>query len=225
MSLKQLLKVTANSFLDLLFPKSCLHCQEEVEADQFLCQSCLTQLQALDPHEHCPICFDYIENGRRICPNCLKNPSFLFRFGSVFEHSGPAITLLQKVQEGQLPDLVQGLAAFMLVQFQKLEWPLPDCIVPIPLTLEKRFGLKENVGFKLAQQLGAFLDRPVCSFLKYSLLDFKWKLKADSDLQDKVVLLIDDLLVSHKTFNECAFILQKGYPAKIYGFTFSSIQV
>lgn len=226
------------SLLDLLFPRLCLHCHSHaIDGHRPLCPDCLHHLEFLDPAYHCQYCFSYLDSPvNPVCYDCRKLPSFLFRVGSVFEHQGPAATLVQKLKYGSLPHLAEGAAAFMAVQFHQLEWPLPDLIIPVPISWERKMERGYNQSVLLAEHLGEMLNRPVVHALGRAWGDFRqaqltrkqrtalnekqFHLKKDAQLCDQTVLLIDDVLTTGTTLGHCAKCLQGGYPGRIYGLTF-----
>lgn len=152
--------------------------------------------------------------------------------GAVFDHLGPAATLIQQMKYGGLSYLAKGAAAYLAVQFFALKWPLPDLIVPVPVSTLRFFERGYNQSFELAVALSVYLDRPVHDVLKrknggYSqaglnrqlrveLNQSMFSLKRQARVQDKVVLLVDDVITTGSTLNCCAEVLQEQCPQAIY---------
>lgn len=206
-----------------------------VEESRLLCQSCFDSLELIDPTACCPRCFstDYQKNS--FCATCYKNRSFLTAVASAFDAEGPVGTLVNKLKAGDKPYLAESLASFMTMQLFKLNWPLPDCIVPVPLSKIRLFSRGYNQRLLLAQAIGRLIDRPVLEAVgrksgeySQSALSYKQRLQLNKDsfflrkgnsLQDQKILIVDDLLATGSTLRACAEILIEGCPQQIYGLT------
>ena len=232
------LGILSSSLLNFLFPAFCLHCDAELFQPRGLfCKECLTLFELLDPQEHCLLCFSSLGQSQgRICFACQKRSFATRRLASAFTHSGPAAAFVHRLKYGHSPYLAKSAAAFMLMQFLRLDWPLPDLIVPVPQSRLRAFRRGYNQSLLLAQHLGKLLERPVADVLKrhsggfsqsgltkeqrlaLSATCFSWK--KNQVISDKIILLVDDVLTTGTTLNHCAERLQEGFPAHIYGLTF-----
>ena len=124
----------------------------------------------------------------------------------------------------------------MTIQFFKLDWPLPDIIVPVPLSFSHRLSRGYNQSFLIAKEMGHLLQRSAKELLKRRQYDFpqaelgkkertnlspesfKWRTR--EQVSDQIVLLIDDVMTTRTTLNHCASRLQEGFPKYIYAMTF-----
>jgi ComF family protein len=136
---------------------------------------------------------------------------------------------------GGQPYLAKGAAAYLVLQLDALEWPLPDVIVPVPISFFRRFDRGYNQSLLLAQALGALIDRPIADVLhrtssRFSQASLSRKLRMDlsaesftlskkGKIEDQIVLVIDDVATTGSTLRCCAETLQARHPAKIYGLT------
>jgi ComF family protein len=159
-----------------------------------------------------------------------------FRHAAAFEYQGPASTLTRQFKYSGRVHLAEAMAGYMAVQFFRVDWPLPDLIVPVPLSFSHFMTRGYNQSQLLAEQLGKILNRPVASVLKrrsgdfsqsgldkqlrQKLLSHSFSLKKKTDLSDKIILLIDDVATTKTTLSHCVSLLQDAYPAKIYALTF-----
>lgn len=223
-------------FINFVYPPSCLHCATSIYEEGSFCKACGMQLELISPEERCPYCFsnDYDPN-RRICYPCFLEKPILKRSAAAFDYHGPAATLVLKMKYSNQPFLARGAGAYLAVQFLNLAWPLPDLIVPVPLTLVHRISRGYNQSLLLAQSLGSILQCPVQEVLDRRWLDYSqagmsknqrlrldrssFLLRKKIDLRDKVVLLIDDVMTTGRTMNCCADILYEGFPTAVYGLT------
>ena len=148
---------------------------------------------------------------------------------------GAAKCLIQEFKYQDRPYLAKSLAAFLLLQFEKLEWPQPDSIVFIPQSFSRWIDRGYNQSKLLAIELGRLLQVDVSDVLKktdshisQTLLELKdrkrlssraFSLKDGSSLEDKVILLIDDVYTTGTTIEKAAYALQEGHPKRIYALT------
>lgn len=111
-----------------------------------------------------------------------------------------------------MPYLAKTAAAFMLVQFERLGWQRPDLIVPVPR--RSWFQGTHHVTL-LAKAFAGLLDLPVCQAVG------PFMLKKLRTMEDKVVLLIDDVLSTEMRLSPTIEVLKEGMPKKIYALTFA----
>ncbi len=224
-------------FLDFIFPKLCFHCSEKMASENFLlCSSCFTFLELIDPLSSCPRCFSSAyDRGTSFCSVCHNKSSFLTAMASALDYEGPAETLIKKFKYHDRPYLAESLASFMVMQLFELKWPLPDCIIPVPISQVRLICRGYNQSLLLAKEIGRLLNKPVIEALGRKSGDFsqaslgyhqRLKMEGDSlflkrnmDLQDKKVLLIDDVLTTGTTLRRCAEVLIESCPHHIYGMT------
>src|SRR5262245_2911454 len=109
------------SLFSLLFPPFCVHCSEALDAPfRLLCHACQELLVLLPVQGRCSICF------REDCQSCQEKAPSIDYFASCFEYIGPAKSLVSAFKYGDSPYLTKSLASFLFLQFDALDWPLPD---------------------------------------------------------------------------------------------------
>ncbi len=181
----------------------------------------------------CRRCFAQKDEG--VCQACRKRGSPFKCMAAAFEYAGPAATLVQQLKFGRRRELAKDLAAWMAIQFLRLEVPLPDLIVPVPQPLVRTLMRGYSQSLLLAKELGAILDRPVHDLLKKRSGDFpqtgmtraqreslapdaiSWK--RHCSISDKVVLLVDDVMTTGSTLRLSGRTLEEGFPAALYALT------
>lgn len=221
------------SFVDLVYPPFCLHCEESMPGAALFCAPCLELLQVIDPKERCPYCFSGdFDRWQPCCAACYQRNHRLHRMAAAFDYEGPAATLVKRMKYGGMPYLAKGAAAFLVVQFAALGWPFPDCVVPVPMDALKRLDRGYNQSALLAAHVAKLLQCPVKEVLKRSRGSFSqaglshqqrleldatvFEAVPDADLRDKCVLLIDDVMTTGSTLGRCAEALHELYPKAIY---------
>lgn len=151
-------------------------------------------------------------------------------------YQGPAATMVRLMKYGNQPQLASVAAAYMALQWVELGWPQPDYIVPVPCTWLRRFDRGYNQAELIAKELGKILGVSVATNLKRRLGDLSqaglsreqrlsqplntFFMRGKPSLEDKVVLLVDDVMTTGRTLNVCAEVVQDQMPSEIYGLSF-----
>lgn len=231
------LEKLAQAFVHLTYPPICLHCYEGLEDPKhLLCKHCLALLSLLEWQGRCPTCFgeDYqTESGR--CSHCSIEKPWLHKLAAAFDYMGPAATLVKQFKYSNKPYLVNALASYMVAQFCLLEWPIPDLIVPVPMSWAHFLGRGYNQSALLAKEIARMLGCAYGDVLQrnsgaYSQAGLSTKqrllmtadtihIKKDKQFYDKTLLLVDDVMTTGSTMSRCAEVLISGYPQHIYGLT------
>lgn len=226
------------SWLHLAYPTKCLHCQTLLPPESLvLCSACASLLELIHPNDRCPTCFNLsIENCITLCDECLQYPSHYFRVAAAFDYEGPAISLVKRLKYANQPYLAQGMAAFLVTQFDRLQWPIPDALIPVPLSFTHWLERGYNQSALLAQEMGRLLQCPVWNSLKRQSGNFsqaaltleqrkavegnQFRRNSGYSLHGKVLLVIDDVMTTGLTLQRCAEALCVENPAALYALTF-----
>jgi ComF family protein len=155
---------------------------------------------------------------------------------AAFDYEGPAVSLVRRLKYAHQPYLAQGMAAFLVAQFDRLQWSMLDVIIPVPLSFTRWLERGYNQSALLAEEMGRLLQRPVWHALKRRSGDFSqaalsleqrrtlggkgFRRNSTYALQGKVLLVIDDVMTSGLTLRHCAEALNEGIPAALYALTF-----
>jgi len=221
--------------LNVVFPTSCLHCEEVLASPrERLCAHCLEQMTLVEPEGRCRRCFAEMDEGR--CARCIERGSPFKRVVAAFEYDGPAASLMRALKFGKREELAKDLASWMVVQFLRLDLPLPDLIVPVPQSWVRRLARGYSQSLLIAKEVGALLERPVEELLRKRIGDFPqtglskkareklssnaFQWKRGGQISDKSVLLVDDVMTTGATLRACARVLEEGFPSALYALTF-----
>lgn len=229
------IKKLFSSIEGLLYPPLCLHCKNSIEGHSALfCAHCSPLLDLIPTSERCPFCFSHQDGcKRRACSQCQKSAADFNGLAAALDYQGPAATLVQCMKYENQPYLAEGAASFLVMQWAKLEWPLPDLIIPVPITWMHRIFRGYNQSALLAKSFGKIVNRPVAELLlrrnsgwrqagltkmqRKELTPASFSLRRPFCLQDKIVLIIDDVLTTSMTMRCCSQVIAGGYPKSIYG--------
>ena len=224
------------AFVNLAFPPACLHCNSG-NPEGLLCKSCQTLLNLLETSDRCPLCFSTMSSAktRQICIGCSKTPSVFNGVAAAFDYAGPAATLMRKLKYSDSPYLAEGMSAYLVAQLIQLKWPLPEVIVPVPITLTHLMQRGYNQSRLLADGVAKLLQCPIKEALTRKMGDFSqaglnkkqrmqlkgnhFQLKKEQALQDKCILIIDDVMTTGSTLRHCATSLLTECPSHIYALT------
>lgn len=238
LAIKRLIQCVGDELVEFVYPKKCLHCHVRMPHETpFLCEGCSTLLMPLEPSERCPSCFnEHFSSNKSRCQNCVENTSYYYRIGAAFEYQGPAATIIKKFKYQNQPYLASGIAALLMTQWERLSWPVPDAIIPVPISFTHWLSRGYNQSELIALELGRLLHVPILRGLKRKCGDFsqaglnldqRQELKRNSfvlnkkcNFQDKNLLIIDDVITSGTTLRKCGEVLVEGCPRSLYGLAF-----
>jgi ComF family protein len=211
-----------NTLEKILLPYYCVLCHEKAEG-QDLCAPCAAELP--DIEQACPRCAMPLRGETsRECGACQQNPPDYDRTIALFSYQDPIIKMVSqfKFHEKLLYGRLFSQLLIKKIRQQQLE--LPELLIPIPLhssrlrergynqalelakPLAKFFHLKLNyrdlVRTRVTQQQSTIKKNDRASNVKNAFA-VRQKISA------KHVGLIDDVMTTGHTVNECANVLKK----------------
>jgi len=230
------IKSTKTFILDTLFPISCISCGHD---DVWLCESCLSKIELL-PFQVCPRCEKLITEKGRLCDNCKKDRLVLdgLLVAAKYKENNMA-KMVHLYKYNFVEDLHVPLAKLLVKIILKNNLPLPDLIIPIPLHRRRLrwrgFNQSELLANYVSQNITPGFSIPVFPDLvkrqkytppqmqigKYSErrknMQSAFILNSNQDIQDKKILLIDDIATTGATLFECAKVLKANGAKKVFG--------
>jgi ComF family protein len=216
--------------LNLLFPKWCIGCGKEGE---LICQSCLSSLPRVTP-PLCPKCGRPQSSGI-LCPTCVSWQANIDGIRSPFRFDGVTRQAIHQLKYRNLRTLAALLA--LLLNDYLVSNPLPvEVLVPVPLHRKRLRERGYNQSSLLARGLGKLHNLPVVDNClirqrpsppqaRTSNVEERKSNVADAftcrdqRLQDKQVLLIDDVATSGATLDACAKALKEAGASSVWGLT------
>ncbi len=214
--------------LDLLFPQWCVGCGKEGE---LICSSCRRSLPQIVP-PLCPRCGRPQPSGI-LCPGCVGWRAEIDGIRSPFRFDGAARQAVYQLKYRNLRALVAPLAK--LLQDYLSANPIPvEVLVPVPLHQKRLRERGYNQSSLLARELGKLIGlsvvddclirwRHALPQARTATVDQRQSNVAgaftcrDRRLQDKQVLLIDDVSTSGATLDACVAALKAGGAASVWG--------
>jgi len=226
-------------FVDLLFPIECLDCGREGE---WLCAGCFLKIKIVD-RQVCQGCGRFGLNGA-VCSHC-KPDWALDRVLAALDYDRmiPA-KLIKTLKYGFVKDVSLVLAKIFLKFYHssKLQGLVPDfggrriIFIPVPLHPKRLrwrgFNQSELIARPIAQALGGELLNGVLIRAKNVLPQTKFKgaerlkniegcfkfIGEANQIKGKIVILVDDVITTGATMNECAKALKLAGAKKVWGF-------
>lgn len=230
------LKTSEEFLVDILFPKSCIGCGKE---DFFVCESCNKLLEYLS-FQNCPICEAAMTVSGEKCQNCQRDHEM--KIDKMIIAGNYENELLSKIihfyKYKFVEDLSGDLGAYLTEALRKWLRKTPDLIVPVPLHKKRLRWRGFNQALLLAEHVSKNLLPGVEIPIETDLLKRirhtppQMKMKKHSErrkniqgafevtdqarkLNNKNVLLIDDVCTTGATIFECAKEIYKLGPKNI----------
>ena len=224
------------TLLDMLYPRTCAGCGKPVAPEPgHLCWDCQSKVVYVQS-PYCSICGDPVEgrvDGSFVCYACSESTPFFDRARSAVRYRGVMQDVLQefKYREGlwMRPDLVRILEACTATHYDMDEI---DAVTFVPLYPARHRQRGYNQAEVLADLLAKSIGKPL---LRYCLARIKptptqthltardratnvkgaFKTRWLSRLKGRRILLVDDVMTTGATVNECSRVLKAGGAARV----------
>ena len=219
--------------LDLLLPPHCCGCGRALER-LWWCEECYLGLSRIRA-PRCEVCsfpFDgEVGGGAMACPNC-RGGVFYFEFVvAVFRSRGRVRELVHELKYGRRSWASRplGLMASEGLGDERMVAYGPQVIVPVPLHFLRERDRGFNQSELIAREVGRAAGLPVVGLLervratttqtqfdrreRKRNLQGAMRVRQSRGMKGRRILLVDDVLTTGATLNECARVLvEAGYP-------------
>ena len=210
--------------LDALLPPLCMVCESSVGTTWALCSECWGRIQFVAPPlcACCGVPFEIPVEDPTTCASCLTHPPVFAAARAAILYDEASRPLILSFKHGDRTYLSKPLAIWMHRAGVDV-WPEADVIVPVPLHRWRLLKRRYNQSALLAREIARLADKPV-------LVDALQRIRAtpaqghrnrderrenvkgafaihprrQAAIQGKTVVLIDDVLTTGATLNECA---------------------
>ena len=213
------------SFQNLLFPRICFICNRKI-VDGLICPDCFEKIIFLKP-PLCRMCSAPIKNAKaKICKSCRNKHFFYDRLISITSYKEPLIFLL-RLFKYKHHEFFKDFFSSIITNYLKktgLDFSYYDLILNVPshpLRIKERgYNQTELLGKLIAEYANLPFKGDILTCKKYyksqTFLSNSQRLKnakgcfsANSGLQGKKIILIDDVVTTQATISECSRILKK----------------
>ena len=242
-----ILKPIFNSLLTVLFPATCVLCENAVEdiALGVVCQLCWETVRPLQGGvcRQCGYGFasQNIHSERPLCGGCRRG-LFQFDFARAFSRfDDPLKEIIHQFKYRAHPSLAKPLAGLLFSVYQSnFEGLSADLVLPVPMHKSR----EKQRGFNQAHELSKHFSRLAYIPLQASIL-FRVKatrvqaglsrrerrlnlvgsfqVSGRSWIKDKRVMLIDDVFTTGATVNECAKLLKQNGAQRVNVLTLARV--
>jgi ComF family protein len=234
------------SILDLIFPRACHQCDSVLqgESNPCFCRDCWSSVLLLeDPR--CPSCgkpfvskvtLSYSPGHR--CGDCRDRPPRYDRSVAIGSYEGVLAKAIQLFKYQGKTNLTDPLGELLISGLEKLSGA--DCLIPVPLhpkrLREREYNqallLCDSVGRKTGLKVVPDALERVIETPPQTGLPLKnrrrnvrgaFSVKRTQMIDDRLVLLIDDVLTTGATVNECARMLKRAGAKAVYVLTLARV--
>ena len=218
------------------YPERCCCCGKAVPCGGLVCEECRAKLNAIEPPV-CPSC----GNGTCEC-TCDGHKRHTERCVSPFYYDGAAKSGIYRLKFDGKEYVAELFYTFMAETVKREYGDIDfDAIIPVPIgetTRRKRlYNQSELLGQGLSGLLGVPLKQTLVKLWETSpqrdLPEYRrsgnvlgvYDVDGQTDLCDKVVLLVDDVSTTGATLDECAKMLKIYHAKAVYAVTAASTRL
>jgi competence protein ComFC len=229
----------AHAFLSLLYPPCCEGCGAGVEPPRYLCDGCAAGAVRIEA-PFCEVCSEPFRGaitGQFTCGNCA-NRHFHFNYAvATYRSEGIVRDFIHRFKYFREFRLRHQLAAWAAegLQDARIRAQAPDALVPVPLFRARQRDREFNQAAELARLIGKEAGIPLCDALlrirntttqvghdrkkRMENLRNAFAMRHSMDVRDRHLILIDDVLTTGSTLDECASVLVKAGAASVRAIT------
>jgi ComF family protein len=213
--------------VDGVLPPRCLACGAMVDEVDALCPECWSSMTFFAP-PWCAVCglpFPHPMGEHAICGACASRPPSWDRARSVFRYDRHSRRLVLMLKHGDQTHLAGAFGRWMHRAGSEV-LAEADLLVPVPLHWTRLFGRRFNQAAILAQAIRAVGGPPVGAdwlvrqrrtpsqglmgpAARARNVRGAFALRRGRSVEGKTVVLIDDVLTTGATAEECARVLRR----------------
>lgn len=225
----EFIRNAGRALMDVCFPRACAGCGGPAGRDfLYLCGDCRAQLDFIQP-PFCRRCGDPVDGMVTDvfdCAVCFHRPRYFDCARSAVRYRGILQTVLQDFKYRGATWLSRDLGVFLKAAFDTA-WPAADIdgVTFVPLHAVRERERSYNQAQLLARELAAQLaDVPLRAVLRRiqptptqthltaaertANVKNKFVMAQDCSVQNQRLLLVDDVMTTGATVNECARVLK-----------------
>lgn len=216
-------------WLKINFSSNCLLCNEPTGRNLSLCSDCEHELPYLP--NSCLYCAKLLPDKVTICGDCLKKTKRLFdNVFALFSYEFPIAKLILGLKFQQQLINAELLGQLMAGHLRNNFYSLPECIIPIPLHLNRLKTRGYNQALEIARPIAKYLNIPIDAYSCVRKRDTKAQASIPAALRKKNIknafaiskpisykhiAILDDVMTTGQTAAELARVLKQAGVEKI----------
>lgn len=199
--------------ISIAFPNNCIGCNEVLlKGEEFICLKCNVQI---------PFCEDYIFNSS----DWLTHPGAQLSSLFFYDKKGITQSIIHQIKYGDNTKLAKHLGERLGSNLKVLNIKF-NAVIPVPLHPKRKKQRGYNQAEEIAKGIGIILDVSVNNKLLTRIKNTKTQTNKDKDLREQNIsnafclnkkvknypqniLLVDDVITTGATINECLKTLNK----------------
>ncbi|MGC1479169.1 MAG: ComF family protein [Chthoniobacterales bacterium] len=222
----------------LFFPPHCAVCERALSAGALICAGCAAGVRRVEL-PRCGVCshpFDGVA-GEMECSNCRGHEFYFDTAVSVMRCVGSVRDLLHRFKYGRERYLRRILGEWLAEALDdpRLADVKPDVLVPVPLHPARLRERQFNQAFELSEwvtRLRGVPTRQVLGRKRYTTTQTRFDrerrmqnlrdafvLRQNADVTNNHILLVDDILTTGSTLDECGRVLLEAGAASVNAIT------
>lgn len=220
---------------------NCLVCDDELPQPTHygLCQECFDKLEFIKDRI-CKKCGRLQLNEADFCLTCQQHERHFDFARSCVVYNDIAKEMVRGIKFGHKKYYGKYFSQYLIDRYKEVYENIAiDCIIPVPLTKERKkergYNQAEIMAKPLAEALGVPIDNKLIiktiSNKEQAKLTGKereenvigvYSLAENADVKGKNYLIVDDVMTTGSTLSEIAKILKKAKANEIFALTFAS---
>ena len=233
------LEEAVGGLLSLIYPPCCEGCGAEVERGQYLCESCAAGAARIRA-PFCEVCSEPFQgaiSGAFTCANCANRRFHFTCAVAPYRSEGVVRDFIHRFKYWREFQLRHPLACWAAeaLEDDRIRDQRVDALVPVPLFVARERRREFNQAAVLARLVGERAGIPVAGCLlrtrnTTSQLMYNRKMRMENlrnafgmrhstDVRGRHLVLVDDVLTTGSTLDECARVLLAGGAASVRAIT------
>lgn len=227
----------ARVFLDVVFPRSCVHCGDGVDGSPYehLCRACTRELFLARPPA-CATCgfpFFGMLSGPRVCPHCAELVPAFDEGKTLFLAKGPGRALIHELKYKGGSYVFRDVERMVRASRHFTDYLEGAELVPVPLhptkLRERGYNQSDRIAASLAGMVPGCRVKKLLQRVRYTQTQTRLNREArDRNVKnafamtehavvvpEQTYIMIDDVFTTGSTLNACATVLRKAGATRI----------
>lgn len=234
----------AQTCLDMLLPPLCLSCGVRVGTNGALCSDCWKNIAFISPPlcQTCGTPFNIPLADNSLCPDCQDTPHIFSSARAAILYDKASSNIVLGFKHGDRTHAAQALACWM-ARAGECYWKEADIIAPVPLHRWRLFKRRYNQSALLASCIAKMTGKQAClqaltrTRATQSQGHLNHKERHDNvtgafivserekpKIRNATIILIDDVMTTGATLDECAKTLLTAGAKKVHALTLARVR-